>query len=109
MYQAARLRGLAIYAEISNLPPEARQQLQEEKVKLGAAQAPEDLDAVQSAQVERAIDEAFVSGYRVVMLVATAVALASAISAVVLIEGKKPKGRTRETQRTEDEPTPRIE
>jgi hypothetical protein len=41
--------------------------------------------------VERAIDEAFVSGYRVVMLVAAAAALASAISAAVLIEGKKPQ------------------
>ena len=46
-----------------NLPPEAREQLEEEKVKLGAAQAPEDLDAAQSANVDRAIDEAFVSGW----------------------------------------------
>jgi len=79
-----RLEGL-------ELPDEARQQLEEEKVKLGAAQAPEDLDAALGATVERAIDEAFVSGYRVVMLVAAAAALASAISAAVLIEGKKPQ------------------
>jgi EmrB/QacA subfamily drug resistance transporter len=79
-----------------DLPPEARQQLQEEKVKLGAAEAPEDLDAVQSAQVDQAIDEAFVSGYRVVMLVATAMALISAISAALLIEGKKPQADTGE-------------
>ncbi len=37
------------------------------------------------------IDEAFVSGYRVVMVVAAATALASAISAALLIEGKKRK------------------
>ncbi|MDQ3286170.1 MAG: MFS transporter, partial [Actinomycetota bacterium] len=73
------------------LPNEARQQLEEEKVKLGAAQAPEGLDAALGATVEQAIDEAFVSGYRVVMFVAAAGALASAISAAVLIEGKKPK------------------
>ena len=79
-----------------DLPPEARQQLQEEKVKLGAAEAPEDLDAAQRAQVEQAIDQAFVSGYRVVMLVATAMALVSAISAALLIEGKKPKVNTGE-------------
>jgi EmrB/QacA subfamily drug resistance transporter len=79
-----------------DLPPEARQQLQEEKVKLGATEAPEDLDAAQSAQVEQAIDEAFVSGYRVVMLVATATALVSAISAALLIEGKRPKMETGE-------------
>src|SRR5215212_7421416 len=79
-----RLEGL-------ELPAEARQQLEEEKVKLGAAEAPEDLDAALGATVEQAIDEAFVSGYRVVMLVAAAAALASAISAAVLIEGKKPQ------------------
>ena len=72
-----------------DLPPEARQQLEEEKVKLGAAQAPESLDAAQSASVDRAVDEAFVSGYRVVMLVAVATALASALSAAILVEGKK--------------------
>jgi EmrB/QacA subfamily drug resistance transporter len=74
------------------LPPEARQQLEEEKVKLGAAQAPQDLDAAQSANVNLAIDEAFVWGYRIVMLVAVATALASALSAALLLEGKKPKG-----------------
>jgi EmrB/QacA subfamily drug resistance transporter len=80
-----------------NLPPEARQQLQEEKVKLGAAQAPESLDAAQRANVDRAIDEAFVAGYRMVMLVAVAVALASALSAALLLEGKKPKGSAEQT------------
>jgi EmrB/QacA subfamily drug resistance transporter len=75
-----------------DLPPEARQQLEEGKVKLGAAQAPESLGPAQSANVERAIDEAFVSGYRVVMLVAVAMALASALSAALLLEGKKPEG-----------------
>jgi hypothetical protein len=38
-----------------NLPPDARQQLKEEKAKLGAAQAPGGLDAAQSANVDRAI------------------------------------------------------
>jgi EmrB/QacA subfamily drug resistance transporter len=91
-----------------NLPPEARQQLEEEKVKLGAAQAPEGLDAAQGANVDRAIDEAFVSGYRVVMLVAAAMALASALSAAVLIEGKKPKGSAQE-EIAEEEVAPRSQ
>jgi hypothetical protein len=80
-----------------DLPTEARQQLEEEKVELGGAQAPASLDAAMAAKVERAVDEAFVSGYRVVMLVATAIALASATSAALLLEGKKPDegpGRT---------------
>jgi hypothetical protein len=41
-------------------------------------------------KVDRAVDEAFVSGYRVIMLVATAIALTSTISAALLLEGKKP-------------------
>ena len=89
-----------------NLPPEARQQLEQEKVKLGGAQAPEGLDAAQSANVDRAIEEAFVSGYRVVMLVAVTMALASAVSAALLIEGKKPKGSAREAI-AEEEVAPR--
>ncbi|HSL01590.1 MAG TPA: MFS transporter [Rubrobacteraceae bacterium] len=72
-----------------DLPPEARQQLEQEKIKLGAAQVPEGMDPGLGATVERAIDEAFVTGYRLVMLVAAATALASAISAALLIEGKK--------------------
>jgi EmrB/QacA subfamily drug resistance transporter len=72
-----------------HLPPDARQQLEGEKLALGAAEAPESLDAGSRAAVERAIDEAFVSGYRVVMLIATAVALASALGAALLIESKK--------------------
>jgi MFS family permease len=73
------------------LSPQVRQQLEEEKVKLGAMEAPEGLDATLVPIVERAIDEAFVSGYWIVMSVAATMALASAISAALLIEGKKPK------------------
>jgi MFS family permease len=80
-----------------NLSPEAKQQLEGEKIQLGAAQAPEGLDAAQSANVERTIDEAFVAGYRVVMLVAVAMALASAVSAALLLEGKKRKGSAEQT------------
>jgi EmrB/QacA subfamily drug resistance transporter len=90
-----------------NLPPEAKQQLEGEKIQLGAAQAPEGLDAAQSANVDRAVDEAFVSGYRVVMLVAVAMALASAVSAALLLEGKKPKGSEEQTiAEQEVEPNP---
>jgi hypothetical protein len=71
------------------LSPGARQQLEEEKIKLGAAEAPEGLDAMLDATVDSAIDEAYVAGYRTVMLVAAAMSLASAVSAALLIEGKR--------------------
>ena len=72
-----------------DLPSAAVEQLEEEKIKLVAAEVPEGLDAASAVAVERAIDEAFLSGYRVVMLVAAGTALASALSAALLIEGKK--------------------
>ena len=73
---------------------------------MGDAEAPENLDPTLNMQVERVIDEAFVSGYRVVMLVATAMALVSAISAAVLIKGKKPRGDAEEAQADRVEPAP---
>ena len=73
---------------------------------MGDAEAPENLDPTLNMQVERVIDEAFVSGYRVVMLVATAMALVSAISATLLIKTKKPKGDAEETQSDRGETTP---
>jgi EmrB/QacA subfamily drug resistance transporter len=82
--------------EALDLSPAAKQQLEVEKIKLGAAEAPEGLDAATAGAVERVIDEAFVSGYRLVMLVVAGTALASALSAGLLIEGKKPKERAEE-------------
>ena len=71
----------------------ARQQLEEDKVDLGAVEVPEGLDAELATNVERAVDEAFVSGYRAVMLTAAALALTSVLSAALLIEGNKKRAR----------------
>ena len=76
-----------------DLPSEARQQLEEEKINLAAVEVPEGLEAELTTTVERAVDEAFVSGYRVVMLAAATLALASALSAALLIESKKKGAR----------------
>ena len=76
-----------------DLPSEARQQLEEEKINLAAVEVPEGLEAELTTTVERAVDEAFVSGYRVVMLAAATLALASAHSAALLIESKKKGAR----------------
>jgi len=76
-----------------DLPSEARQQLEEEKINLAAVEVPEGLEAELTTTVEKAVDEAFVSGYRVVMLAAATLALASALSAALLIESKKKGAR----------------
>ena len=82
-----------------DLPPGAQQQLETEKVDLGAAEVPEGLGGATAAAVERAIDEAFVAGFRIAMFVAAALALASAVAAGILIEGKGQKARTVEAER----------
>lgn len=79
--------------ETLELSPDARQQLEEERIRLGDARAPEGLDSTAEAAVERAVSKAFVSGYRTVMLVATAIALASAIAAGIMIQGKGKSAR----------------
>jgi EmrB/QacA subfamily drug resistance transporter len=82
--------GGALDARLENLdlPVEARQYLEGEKAKLGGAEVPEALAKRPAAAVERAIDGAFVSGYRVVMFVIAGMALASALSAALLIKSK---------------------
>lgn len=81
-------------AEAIELPPEAREQLEAEKANLGAASAPEGLDGETAAAVETAIRESFVSGFRVAMFAAATLALASALAAAVMIEGKERPKRT---------------
>ena len=83
-----------------DLPPGAQQQLETEKVDLGAAEVPEGLGGATAAAVEWAIDEAFVAGFRIAMFVAAALALASAVAAGILIEGKGQKARPVEAERS---------
>ena len=80
--------------EALKLPVGTREQLEVEKIKLSAAEIPAGLDTATAEGVERAIDEAFVSGYRVVMLVAAGMSLASGLSAALLLEGKKSEARS---------------
>src|SRR5918992_1001619 len=62
--------GLDARVEALDLPPQAQQQLDAEKVNLGGAEVPEGLDGETAAAVQRAIDEAFVAGFRTAMYVA---------------------------------------
>ena len=70
------------------LAPEVRRQLDEQRTKLAAAEVPGGTDAATKEAVERALDESFVAGFRLVMFIAAALALLSALSAWLLIEGK---------------------
>jgi hypothetical protein len=71
--------------EAMDLPGGVRSDLEAAKVNLGAAEPPEGVDARTAAQIERAIDESFVAGFRAVMAVSAGLALASALAAALLV------------------------
>jgi MFS family permease len=64
----------------SSVPPAERQEIEAQRSKLAATATADPLG-------RRAIQEAFVDGYRVVLWVAVGLALASSLSAAVLIKG----------------------
>jgi MFS family permease len=70
--------------EVMELSPEVREAVDAQKVKLGAAEAPEGVDAATAARIEEAMAESFVAGFRLIMVVAVGLALASALVAVVI-------------------------
>ena len=79
-----------------NLPGEVRSEMEAAKVHLGAAEAPEGVNANTAAHIERAIDESFVAGFRTVMLVCVVLALASALAAALLVDDRRVQIASRE-------------
>jgi EmrB/QacA subfamily drug resistance transporter len=94
-------QGLDSRLEVLNLTPEARGQLEASKVDLAGAETPADLGAGQAAIVEEAVDESFVVAFRLIMLVTAGLAVASAVAAAILIEGKGRPESIGEPQTTE--------
>jgi EmrB/QacA subfamily drug resistance transporter len=92
---AVAVLGVVIYGAFSasldarlesmDLPGGVRSELEAAKADLGAAEAPKSVDARTTAQIERAIDESFVAGFRAVMAVSAGLALASALAAALLV------------------------
>jgi MFS family permease len=71
-----------------NLSPPVRRQLDQQRVKLAGATAPPGVNDETRAAIEQAIAESFVAGFRQVMLIAVGLALASALTAALMIDGK---------------------
>ena len=65
--------------------------------KLAAITLPTDVSSQTQMALTNAIDESFVSSFRLVSLICTILALASALSAWVLVAGKKPAPAGSET------------
>ena len=71
-----------------DLTPDQRATLESEKVDLAGAEVPEGMSGEAAVAVEQAIDEAFVGAFRLAMFIAAGLAVASALAAAILIEGK---------------------
>ncbi len=89
-----------------DLPPAVREQMEQEKVRLGAAEPPEGVPDEQAARIEEAVDEAFVRSFRMVMFVSAGLAVASALAAATLIEGKGHFERPEEARQAEPGASP---
>jgi hypothetical protein len=79
-----------------NLPGEVRSEMEAAKAHLGAAKAPEGVNAKTAAHIDRAVDESFVAGFRTVMVVCVVLALASALAAALLVEDRRERIASRE-------------
>jgi EmrB/QacA subfamily drug resistance transporter len=67
--------------------PEVRQSLDDQRINLAATTIPQDIGPPTRQVLKEAINESFVEGFRRVMLVGAALALASGITALLLING----------------------
>ena len=73
---------------VLSIPAEARKSIDEQRGKLAATEPPANLTDEKRAELKNTVSESFVHGFRVVMTIAAALALASALSAFMMIEGK---------------------
>lgn len=79
-----------------NLSPAIQQAINSQSSKLVSIQIPPGLSSATHLLIQQAINESFVTGFRLVMLIAAGLALLSALSAAILIEGKKVSKRQSE-------------
>jgi hypothetical protein len=79
-----------------NLPTSVTRSLQMQRTKLAAIDIPQDQDPATRQLTTHVIDESFVSGFRTVMAIGAALAIASAATALIFIDN----GRTRVSDRT---------
>jgi EmrB/QacA subfamily drug resistance transporter len=75
--------------------PEVKQALDSQRTKLAGAELPTNVDPAVASLLRQAVDESFVAGFRRVVGVAAGLALLSALSALLLIEGKPVTVRTK--------------
>ncbi len=81
------------------MAPSVIETVEQQRNKLAAIELPAGIDADDAASARQAIAEAFVTGFRSIMLISAALALASAASAWLLIDrGDPPSPRIRTSE-----------
>jgi hypothetical protein len=69
------------------VPPAVRQLLDDQRIKLAAPVLPDEIPPPLRDVLRQAVNESFVEGFRCVMFVGAALALASGITSLILISG----------------------
>ncbi|HEY7832821.1 MAG TPA: MFS transporter, partial [Ktedonobacterales bacterium] len=85
--------------QAAHLPADAYHALAAQSARLAGARVPPGLDAAAHAAAQRAIDTAYVGGFRVAMLIGAGMALAASLMAALLVEGKGVAAVAREMAR----------
>lgn len=83
--------GLLSHLSLLHLSADIQHTIIMQQNKLVGIEIPGDLSITTHIAVQQAISESFVTSFRVVMLIGAALALCSALSSLLLIEGKKPQ------------------
>ena len=73
----------------ADIPPAARHSIDEQRVRLGGAELPSGINDQTQMALRQTINESFVVGFRIVMMTAVGLSLASALWALILI-GNRP-------------------
>src|SRR6266700_3139732 len=77
-------------SRLSNLelPAAARHSLDDQRINLAAEKIPEEIGPAMREILKQAVDASFVTGFRYVMLIGAALALASGVTSMLLISGR---------------------
>jgi EmrB/QacA subfamily drug resistance transporter len=86
---------LLSHLALVQIPAETHNIIVAQQNKLVGIDIPAGLSSSTRAAIQQAISESFVTGFRVVMLIASGLALASALCSWLLIEGKQPQVETK--------------
>jgi EmrB/QacA subfamily drug resistance transporter len=86
---------LLSHLALVQIPAETHNIIVAQQNKLVGVDIPAGLSSSTHAAIQQAISESFVTGFRVVMLIASGLALASSLFSLLLIEGKKPQSETK--------------